>query len=134
MVRRHDGRATAEELRDPFTFGAAVGRALARLDAEDRAPGSLTLPLGLSLWMRRGRLDIDQAVDALLDLRQSLVQAAGLDPTEEPVPLLFGDPRTSLLSLARYLDDLVARAAHAAATTRSEVVEQALRRTELVRS
>ena len=113
----------------PFPFTSAVGRGIARLDAEDRRPGSLTLPLGLSLWMQRGGVGVTEAVDAMLVLRRALLEEAGMDRRSEPTPLLAGEPHTAVVGLARYLDDLVARACRAAGRSRVELVEAALART-----
>jgi len=110
----------------PFPFASAVARGIARLDDEDRRSGSLTLALGLSLWMQRGGLGITEAVDALLDLRSSLLEVSGLDRRTEPTPLLAGDPDTAVVGLARYLDDLMARAARAAGRSRVELAEAVL--------
>ena len=110
----------------PFPFTSALARGIARLDAEDRRAGSLTLPLGLSLWMQRGGIGVTEAVDAMLDLRAALVEVAGLDRRSEPTPLLAGEPHTAVVGLARYLDDLMARAARWAGVSRVELVEAAL--------
>ena len=107
-----------------FAHEAALG--LASLERADLASGNLSLPLGLSVWMRRAGVTLRGARDSLLALRQALIEASGLDGRTEPVPLVVSDPATSALSLARYVEDLLRRAAHATATTRLEVAERAL--------
>ncbi|MHB1584708.1 MAG: hypothetical protein ACYCU7_09385 [Acidimicrobiales bacterium] len=107
-------------------FAPLVARGLASLDPDDLAEGNLTLQLDLSTWLRRSGLDLTDAVQAMLDVRDALVDVGRLDARTEPVPLLAGDARTAVLSLAIYLDGLVRRAAGAAGLSRRSVVEQAL--------
>ena len=109
---------------EQFAQEAALG--LAELDQADLAPGNLTLRLGLSLWMRRAGIGLRTARDTLLDLREALITATGIDGRTEPVPLVVNDPATSALSLARYIDGLLRRAAHLTASSRLEVAERAL--------
>jgi hypothetical protein len=109
---------------EQFAHEAALG--LAELDHVDLAPGNLSLRLGLSLWMQRAGVGLRAARDTLLELREALIAAAGLDSHTEPVPLVVTDPATSTLSLARYIEGLLRRAAHVTATTRHEVAERAL--------
>lgn len=115
-------RSTAEQL--PFT--PLLARGLAELQPEDLVEGSLMLELGMSVWLRRSGAAMEDALDAMLEVRATLVEAGGLDARTEPVPLLAGDARTALLGLAVYLDGLVGRAAAAAGVGRSALVEQAL--------
>jgi hypothetical protein len=103
-----------------------LARGLAILEPEDLHPGNLTLELGLSLWMRRTRSDLRGVRDALLKVRGALLEAGGLDRQTEPIPLLAGDDRTAVLSLALYIKGLVNRAAHSAQRSRREIVEAAL--------
>ena len=109
---------------EQFAHEAAFG--LAELEHADLAPGNLSLPLVLSLWMQRAGVGLRAARDTLLALRQALIDASGLDGRTEPVPLVVADPATSALSLARYVEGLLRRAAHATATTRVELAERAL--------
>jgi hypothetical protein len=109
---------------EQFAQEAALG--LAALEQADLAPGNLTLRLGLSLWMRRAGIGLRAARDTLLHLREALITASGIDSHTEPVPLVVSDPATSALSLARYIDGLLHRAAHMTATSRHEVAERAL--------
>jgi hypothetical protein len=107
-----------------FAQEAAFG--LAELDDCDLAPGNLCLPLGLSLWMQRAGVGLRAARDTLLQLRDALIAASGLDAHTEPVPLVVADPETSALSLARYVEGLLRRAAYVTYSTRLEVAERAL--------
>ena len=120
--------ARARARRDPvpaaFLREAALG--LAAILPEDRDRGNLTLPLGVSTWIARSDVDLDQARDGLLELRSGLLEASGLDRDSEPVPLLGGDRRTSVLSLTVYLDGLVERGARRAGMTRQELATQVL--------
>jgi len=108
----------------PFVRDAAVG--LATLDPEDLGRGNLTLPLLLSVWMRRAEVGVEDARDALLELRSALVEASGLDRRTEPVPLCVADPAAAVLSLARYTEGLLGRASEAARTSRLEVARRAV--------
>jgi hypothetical protein len=107
-----------------FAHEAMLG--LADLEPEDLAQGNLTVPLGLSLWMRRGGIGIEAARDAMFDLRAALLDASGLDERTEPVPLVVADPVAATISLAVYVDDLLQRAARTAATSRAEMARRSL--------
>jgi len=112
-----------EESIGRFALEAAHG--LAELEPDDLAPGNLTLPLGLSVWMRRGRVGLEDARHALFALRRALLAASGLDERTEPVPLVVADPVAATINLAFYLDDLLRRAAAAAEVSRSELAGRA---------
>ncbi|MGA2520713.1 MAG: hypothetical protein ABSG81_07850 [Acidimicrobiales bacterium] len=99
---------------------------LATLDAEDRTPDNLSLPLGLSLWMRRGGVGVMGARAALLALRGALLEASGIDARREPVPLVVADPSTAAISLALYLDGLLERAAATRGVSREDMAERAV--------
>jgi hypothetical protein len=109
---------------DRFAHEAIHG--LATLVPSDLTPGNLSLPLGLSLWMRRGRVGTDTACAVLLQLRDALLRVSGLDQRTEPVPLLVNDPGAATVSLAVYLDGLLRRCARHAATTRLDMAERAV--------
>jgi hypothetical protein len=117
-------RVLEEQSTGHFAREAALG--LATLDPTDLVAGNLTLRLALSLWMRRSRVGLRAARDALLQLREALISASGIDGRLEPVPLLVADPASCALSLALYIDGLLRRAAHVTATSRAEVAEHAL--------
>jgi hypothetical protein len=107
-----------------FAREAMLG--LADLEPEDLTHGNLTVPLGLSLWMRRGGVGIEAARDAMFDMRAALLSASGLDERTEPVPLIVADPVAATISLAVYVDDLLQRAARMAATSRIDMAQRAL--------
>ena len=113
-----------EESVERFAHEAMLG--LADLESEDFSHGNLTVPLGLSLWMHRGRIRIETARDAMLVLRRALLAASGLDERTEPVPLLVADPVAATISLAVYMDGLLQRAARMTALSRVDVATRAL--------
>jgi len=116
--------AVEEQSVERFAHEAMLG--LADLEAGDLTPGNLSVPLGLSLWMRRGRVRVETARDAMLALRAALLEASGLDERTEPVPLLVADPVAATINLALYMDGLLHRAARATATSRAEIATRAL--------
>ncbi len=116
--------AVEEESVERFAHEAMFG--LADLESEDLAPGNLSVPLGLSLWMRRGRIRVETARDAMLELRGALLEASGLDERTEPVPLLVADPVAATINLALYMDGLLQRAARMRATSREDMARRAL--------
>ena len=120
------GEIASIHIEEPFPFSRAAARGIALLGPEDRGVDSLTLPLGLSLWIQRSRIELEEAIDALMAVRLAVLDAAGLDRRSEPTPLRTGDLRVAVVSLARYLDDLLARAARSVGTSRLALVEEAL--------
>jgi hypothetical protein len=113
-----------ESVEGRFLREAALG--VADMIPEDLDPGNLTFLLGVSVWIKRSDIDLGGACDALLHLRSALLDVSGLDRRSEPVPLLAGDRRTSILGLAVYLDGLVERGARMAGTTRLALAQAAL--------
>jgi hypothetical protein len=113
-----------DESVERFAHEALLG--LADLEPEDVTHGNLTIPLGLSLWMRRGRIRVETARDAMLELRAALLRASGLDERTEPVPLLVADPVAATISLALYMDGLLQRAARMTARSRVDIAAHAL--------
>ena len=73
-------------------FVAEVARGLATFSAEDLRGGCLTLPFGLSAWMKRADMDVSGAIESLIVLRSALLEASGLEAQCEPVPLLGTRP------------------------------------------
>jgi hypothetical protein len=116
--------AVEEESVERFVQEAMLG--LADLEPEDLTHGNLTVPLGLSVWMRRGRIRVETARDAMLELRAAVLSASGLDERTEPVPLLLADPVAATISLAVYMDGLLQRAARMQATSREDIAQRAL--------
>jgi hypothetical protein len=123
-VRGALATAPPAEVERSFLQEAAHG--VAGMIPEDREQGNLTVPLGVSAWIVRSDIDLARACDAMLRLRSAFLEVSGLDQRSEPVPLLGGDRRTSVLTLAVYLDGLVERGARMARTTRRELAEAAL--------
>lgn len=109
-----------------LAFLRSAARAIAGLTPEDRSQGCLTLPLLMSASIASSGVDLHQACDGMLVLRDSILQASAVDPASEPIPLVVGDRRQAVLSLAVYVDGLVSRAARAVAAARDDVVERAL--------
>jgi len=115
---------TRQSVPRSFLREAALG--VAAIIPEDLDPGNLTIPLGVSAWIVRSDVDLAQACEAMLALRSAFLTVSGLDQRSEPVPLLGPDRRNSVLTLAVYLDNLMARGARAARATRGELAEAAL--------
>ena len=69
-------------------FGPTVLVGLAELGPVDPTSGDLSLELGLSVWMRRSGISLEEARRALLALREHVIEACGLDPATEPVPFV----------------------------------------------
>ena len=113
-------------IEEPFPFSRAAARGSPSSVPRTGGVDSLTLPLGLSLWIQRSRIELEEAIDALMAVRLAVLDAAGLDRRSEPTPLRTGDLRVAVVSLARYLDDLLARAARSVGTSRLALVEEAL--------
>ena len=86
----------------------------------------LCLELGLSYWISRSEMRLDEAVPALLAMRIALVRASGLDLATEPVPFVGVNHRVDVLNLAAYLRGLIVRTAAHAACRPAAIVEQAL--------
>ena len=107
-----------------FLREAALG--VADISPEDVEDDSLTLPLGISVWLARSGIAPEDACGVLRRLRTAFLEVSGLDRRTEPVPLVGGDPRQSVVTLARYLDGLVARASRTADRSRRELAEAAL--------
>jgi len=81
---------------------------IARLSGVGQVPASLSLSFGLSAWMKRFGLGLDETVSTILNLRTALLTVSGLDTASEPVPLRVADRVMFVLNLAVYLDGLLA--------------------------
>ena len=114
------------EVRRSVQFATALAHGVADFEAEDLAHGALTLSFGLSAWMRRTSVGIDEAWTGVHMLRGALLEVAGLDRRSEPVPLRAGDTKTSLVSMTVYLDGLLERAASATQKGRWAVAADAI--------
>ena len=86
----------------------------------------LTALLCLSAWMCQAGAELEDSLLAMLRLRTSIVRAAGMDEGTEPVPLLPADATVAALNLARYLEDLVRRAALVGGMPERAVADRAI--------
>lgn len=119
-------RDGADEALSALAFASEAGRGLCHLDSRDIGKGELSLVFALSAWLRSSRATIPSACSGLLELRRALLESSSLDVASEPVPLLAGDARTALLSLATYVVGLIGRAARHRTGSPAEAVEEAL--------
>ena len=94
----------------PEGFGSALLSGLAELGPVDPFSGDLSLELGVSVWLRTSGTPLLEARGRLLHIRELLIEAGGLDPATEPVPLLGRGPRSDVLNLVGYVGDLLRRA------------------------
>ena len=98
----------------PSGFGPALLHGLAELGPVDLASGDLSLELGISIWLRRNETPLEEARHLLLDIRQQVLEASGLDAATEPVPLVGRSLRLDVVNLVAYVGDLLRRGAAAA--------------------
>jgi hypothetical protein len=109
-------------------FAPSVLGSLDVLIPSGQAGTDLACELGLSAWMRRTGTSLDAAPARLWAIRQAVIEAGGLDPATEPIPLGGRSPRLKVLSLVAYLGELVDRAATRLGCDRTEVIALALER------
>jgi hypothetical protein len=89
------------------------------------APGDdLSLELGLSAWLYRSGSSLDQAIDEMFEVRALVLEVAEMDAATEPVPFVGRSSELDLVTMAVYLDSLLARAAHSAELSRSSLARQ----------
>jgi hypothetical protein len=112
-------------------FASEVLHCVARLSGGGQVAASLSLSFGLSAWMKRFGLGLDETVDTILSLRTALLSVSGLDTASEPVPLRVADRVIFVLNLAVYLEGLLGRAARALGVSPGEAADAAV---ELLRS
>ena len=112
-------------------FASEVLHCVARLSGGEQVAASLSLSFGLSAWMKRFGLGLDETVDTILSLRTALLSVSGLDTASEPVPLRVADRVILVLNLAVYLEGLLGRAARALGVSPGEAADAAV---ELLRS
>ena len=98
----------------PSGFGPALLHGLAELGPVDLASGDLSLELGISIWLRRNRTPLEEARHLLLDIRQQVLEASGLDAATEPVPFVGRSLKLDVVNLVAYVGDLLRRGAAAA--------------------
>ncbi|MGP0031182.1 MAG: hypothetical protein ACLPVF_11825 [Acidimicrobiales bacterium] len=107
-------------------FASTVLRGLLDLGPTDPREKDLALELGLSLWLRRCDTSVGDARVVLLDLRDAVIDASGLDPEFEPIPLVGRSLEADLVNLTDYLGRLVPRAANAAQCAPRAMVERTI--------
>jgi hypothetical protein len=76
--------------------------------------------------MYQAGAELDDSLRAMLRLRTAIVRAAGMDEGTEPVPLLPADATVAALNLARYIEDLIRRAALAGDMPERVVADRAI--------
>ncbi len=109
--------------REGADFSSLVLRGLVEIGHYEE---ELCLELGLSYWISRSDMRLDEALPALMALRTALIRASGLAFTTEPVPFVGLSHRVDVLNLAAYLRGLIVRAAAEAACSADVIVERAL--------
>ncbi len=107
-------------------FARALGRGVVDWAPEDFVETALTLPFGLSAWMRQCAVDPEEACAAIWLLRDSLVEVSGLHRASEPRPLVPADRKVAVINMTVYLDSLVGRACRCAGTGRQEILAAAV--------
>jgi hypothetical protein len=84
----------------------------------------LTLELGLSIWMKRNDIAYDDCRAAMLAIRASLLEVAGMDVKSEPIPLHGRSPEVDVANFAAYLAELFLRASAAVECDLPHIVGQ----------
>lgn len=126
MTRNDLAQLATRENGRSVQFATALAHGVSDFRPEDLAHGALTLSFGLSAWMRRTSVGIDEAWTGVLLLRTALLQVAGFDRASEPIPLRTTDDRTAFVSTTVYLDGLLGRAAHALGKSRKAVTAEVI--------
>jgi hypothetical protein len=89
------------------------------------APGDdLSLELGLSAWLFRSESTLDEAIEAMFEVRTLVLEVAEMDAATEPVPFVGRSTELDLVNMAAYLDGLLARAAYLADISRRSLARQ----------
>ena len=108
-------------------FARDVVRGLAALPPTERRDRELLFLLHLSTWIAQARIDLPTACQTLIGVREALIRAGGMDGRREPVPLVVGDLRVAVASVAVYVGDLIDRAAATVACTPKAMATKSLR-------
>jgi hypothetical protein len=111
-------------------LGELVLRGLLGLGPPDIAQTDLCLELGLSFWIRRSGLSLEETHAEMLAMRLALVESSGIDLATEPFPFCGVDARLAVLNLAAYLRGLLGRAVAAGPADVDLIVERALQNLE----
>lgn len=112
--------------RKGIAFADELLHCIAQLCAGGPLEGSLGLCFGLSAWMKRYGVGLDETVEVILRLRSALVSVSGLDEASEPVPLRVTDRAVFVLNLAVYVEGLLRRAAGVLGITPREAADAAV--------
>jgi hypothetical protein len=88
----------------------------------------LALELGMTAWMRLGKAGPAEALATMKAVRKAILDEAGMEKGDEPLPLTGVSPKADLLNWAVYLADLVRRAAHRRQCDIALIVERTVRR------
>ncbi len=107
-------------------FASDVVHCIAKLCGGRSLEDPLGLCFGLSAWMKRHCVGLEETVDAILRLRTALLSVSGLDASSEPVPLRVPDRVVFVVNLAVYLDGLLGRAAGVLGVTPGEAADAAV--------
>ncbi len=110
----------------PRGFVPALLGGLEELGPVDPFGGDLSLELGISVWMRRSGTSLLEARDMLLESREVILSASGLDPATEPVPLVGRSPRLDVVNLAAYVGNLLRRASAATGCSIGTLAERVI--------
>jgi hypothetical protein len=86
----------------------------------------LCLELGVSYWISHSDMTLDEAVRAMLAMRDALIRASGLSSATEPIPICGVNSRLDVLNLASYLRGLIIRASREAKCGARTIVDDAL--------
>jgi hypothetical protein len=84
---------------------------ITRFGLSDPIDAGVALELGVSLWFQQSGARMDAVRSTLVELRNGLLDVAGLDAATEPVPLRGRSERSDLLQLTHAVCQLVRRAA-----------------------
>jgi hypothetical protein len=110
----------------PCEFGPALVQGLAELGPFPAPGDDLSLELGLSIWLHQSGAELEDALAAMPEVRELIIEVGGLDPRTEPVPLVGRSVSSDLLVLAFYMDGLMGRAARAAGCSPGVLAERVL--------
>ena len=114
-----------------WVVAGGIAEGLDQVGAPWIGPGDLTSLMSISAWMSTAGTDLGESLDGMLALRSAVIEAAELDRVSEPVPLLPADDRVAIVNLARYLEDLLCRAATAGGCSVTRIATEAMERIEI---
>jgi hypothetical protein len=91
-------------------FGAALIMGLADLGPFPAPGDDLSLELGLSVWLCVSDAEIEEAIEAVYEVRSMVLEEAEMDVDTEPVPFVGRSSDRDLITLGSYMDNLLERA------------------------